>query len=483
MTYIEAALAILGERDEPIHYVKLIEEMLALDDFTSGHSHPERALYTALAKEMERGEASRVARVAPGMFVSSSARRERDAAEESPEKSRVRVPHFPLHAHVVVMLDVVVGQTKEAFLQLRADIRALTGNPQNPVDWTSPEEWIEARLSGTSAKIARDLWEGSSGSLNPRYTTGEWLLVNRYGLIEVDEGGDIVLSEAGERFANGPVSDEVRRIDELEGVLVLLEQIADREQCATSDLLAGWMEYLHEHTRISSENSARQYLYHRVNNLVARGLVEKASGNLYTITAAGLDYLDLEVIEDEAELTPLAQIRRLRLMQDEQVRQDLYDHLSRMPWQDFEHLVARLLEAMGYVNIEVTRPGGDGGVDVVADIELGITSVREVIQVKRQQANVHRPVLDALRGSLYRFQAVRGTIITLGGFSSGTRETAFHTGAAPITLIDGDKLIELLIENGLGVRRKQITLLEFTPNTLSTRAAQEIEEIDGDFKA
>jgi predicted helicase len=97
---------------------------------------------------------------------------------------------------------------------------------------------------------------------------------------------------------------------------------------------------------------------------------------------------------------------------------------------------------MNYQNVAVIAPSNDKGVDIVADIELGITSVREVVQAKRQKSNVQRTVLDALRGSLYRFQAVRGTIITTAGFSKGAMQAAFEAGAPPITLIDGSKLID-----------------------------------------
>jgi restriction system protein len=88
----------------------------------------------------------------------------------------------------------------------------------------------------------------------------------------------------------------------------------------------------------------------------------------------------------------------------------------------------------------VTSPTNDKGVDVVANIELGISSVREVVQVKRYRGSIHRRVLDELRGSLHRFNAVRGTIITTGDVSRGTVQAAFERGAAPITLIDGEKL-------------------------------------------
>ena len=94
----------------------------------------------------------------------------------------------------------------------------------------------------------------------------------------------------------------------------------------------------------------------------------------------------------------------------------------------FEHLVKRLLEEMGYQNVEVTPPSGDGGVDVIADIELGITSVREVVQAKRHRRTIQRKELDALRGSLHRFNAVRGTIIATSQFAKGTKEAAFEGG-------------------------------------------------------
>ena len=115
---------------------------------------------------------------------------------------------------------------------------------------------------------------------------------------------------------------------------------------------------------------------------------------------------------------------------------------------------------MNYQNVAVTAPSNDKGVDVVADIELGITSVREVVQAKRQKGNFQRTVLDALRGSLYRFQAVRGTIITTAGFSKGAMQAAFEAGAPPITLIDGSKLMDLLIEYGIGVRTRSVEVLE-----------------------
>lgn len=76
-------------------------------------------------------------------------------------------------------------------------------------------------------------------------------------------------------------------------------------------------------------------------------------------------------------------------------------------------------------------------------------------------------MLDALRGSLHRFKAMQGTIITTGGFSKGTLEAAFEPGAAPIAVIDGQKLIDLLIEHRIGVRKKSIEVWEFDEEAFS----------------
>ena len=134
------------------------------------------------------------------------------------------------------------------------------------------------------------------------------------------------------------------------------------------------------------------------------------------------------------------------------MRERLHEHVLQMDPTAFEHLVSRVLEAMDYENVEVIGQSGDGGVDVVAEIELGVTSVRKVAQVKRHKRTIQRRDLDALRGSLYRFNAVRGTILSQRPALRGGPRMLPSPGAAPITLIDGRRLVALLIEHDLGCR-------------------------------
>lgn len=61
---------------------------------------------------------------------------------------------------------------------------------------------------------------------------------------------------------------------------------------------------------------------------------------------------------------------------------------------------------------------------------------------------------------------MRGTIISTGKFSRGAQEAAFERGAPPITLIDGDKLLDLLMEHQIGVSKKSVDYYEFDPAKL-----------------
>ncbi|MCC7449151.1 MAG: restriction endonuclease [Anaerolineae bacterium] len=199
-----------------------------------------------------------------------------------------------------------------------------------------------------------------------------------------------------------------------------------------------------------------------------RKLVQR-NGNVYQITPPGLAYIDqvrshIKPSGNDIASQSLAEVRHLLTKQDQEVRQQIKTALQKIDPYNFEYLIKHLLEAMGYENVEVTSKSGDGGVDVVADIEVGITSVREVVQVKRHQGNIQRPILDMLRGSLHRFNANRGTIITVGKFSKGAQDAAFEQGVAPITLIDGERLIQLLIDNEIGAVYEEIKVLKFNPD-------------------
>ena len=422
----------------------------------------------------ERGETSPFVRTAPSTFALRRWIAEGKIAAPAPAGAKgVRVPHFPDYASMRAALPLFAGLERSEINELQGAMEEHKGTWQETVDWTDPDSWIPERLSGRSREVALHIWKGSGGVVNPRHMTGHWLLATGYDLLADSAGGTLVLTKRGKDFLEHPSGSTTRDLDEREGLLKLLALVAELGPASSKSLLEPYMAYLRTASRNRSENTARSVIYYRLRNLAARQYIER-SGLQYQATPAGLAYLKASGFADRGTKAGHSQkMLELAAEQRSAVRDALRERLGEMDPYDFEHLIKRLLVEMGYTDVEVTAASGDRGVDVTGKIEVGITDIREVVQVKRHKKNIHRPVLDGLRGSLHRFHAVRGTIITLGGFAKGTQDAAIEMGAAPITLIDGEKLLDLLIRHGIGVRTKPIELLELDEGSLEGDEGEE----------
>jgi restriction system protein len=84
------------------------------------------------------------------------------------------------------------------------------------------------------------------------------------------------------------------------------------------------------------------------------------------------------------------------------------------------------------------------------------------VQVKRWKDNVHAPTVQQVRGSLGTHE--QGLIITTGAFSLGARKEAVRADAAPVGLMNGQQLINLLLEHEIGVQKTSLDLFELAPN-------------------
>jgi restriction system protein len=135
----------------------------------------------------------------------------------------------------------------------------------------------------------------------------------------------------------------------------------------------------------------------------------------------------------------------------------------------FEHLVIRLLVAMGYGGgqvdrAEVTGKSGDEGIDgVIREDRLGLDMV--YVQAKKWENTVGPGEIDKFVGSLMRKKATKGVFITSGTFTDGATR-AGKEAAVKVRLIDGDELAELMIDYDVGV---------------SVADTYVVKKVDGDF--
>jgi restriction system protein len=354
------------------------------------------------------------------------------------------------------LLPIFEGMPKSEVTGMIQDIHDQMGTPQSPVDWSDPDTWINERISGRSAELAQRIWKETGGAVNPRYTNGSYLFINTYKLLAPDAMGVYRLTERGKAFlAEDPGT--VRELDDAEGIGELLTMLATQSRAMRGDLLPEWSEFLSEKSKFGTLTTFKDTLRRRLVNLVERGYVER-DGNYYIITRAGVEYASTFARREGGD--PKREVIRAISAYNDAQREVLRERLGLVHPSQFEHLISDLLEAMGYEDVQVTKQSGDKGVDVIATVQFGITTITEVVQVKRHKGSIGRPVLDQLRGALPYHKAIRGTIITLGGFTSGCKDAALFPGAAPITLIDGERLLELLEKHEIGIQKRPASLFE-----------------------
>lgn len=135
----------------------------------------------------------------------------------------------------------------------------------------------------------------------------------------------------------------------------------------------------------------------------------------------------------------------------------------------FERLVVDLLVKMGYggnrqdAGNAIGR-SGDGGIDgIIKEDRLGLDVI--YVQAKRWESTIGRPEIQRFAGALQGQRARRGVFITMSGFSRDAVEYA-NSIESKIILIDGEKLVSLMVDHDVGV---------------STTGVYEIKRVDSDY--
>lgn len=126
----------------------------------------------------------------------------------------------------------------------------------------------------------------------------------------------------------------------------------------------------------------------------------------------------------------------------------LQDAIAKMSPAKFEQFSRALLTKMGvqFTNkgVQISNDGGIDGYGYHIDTD-DFRTTRVVIQCKRfNAAPVSEPEINQFLGAMNKFQADYGVFITNGRFTNNAREAA--RAGTPITLIDGNELIRLVIK-------------------------------------
>ena len=150
---------------------------------------------------------------------------------------------------------------------------------------------------------------------------------------------------------------------------------------------------------------------------------------------------------------------------ENQVKTDLLSKLKESDPYNFEKIVLKLLEKMGYGDFIETPKSGDGGIDgIINEDKLGLDKI--YIQAKRYSDGnkVREPEIRNFIGAINR-DTYKGVFVTTSVFDEKAIKKASDANQK-IILIDGHDLVDLMYKYNIGVQIKD---------------SYEIKELDGDF--
>lgn len=173
--------------------------------------------------------------------------------------------------------------------------------------------------------------------------------------------------------------------------------------------------------------------------------------------------------DEENQSTPLEQFEASFSTLRAALAEELQSRLIQSSPQFFEHIVVKLLHAMGYGGQfgegRVTNYSHDGGIDgVINEDKLGLDVV--CVQAKRWQGTVSRPTIQSFVGSMDMIRAKKGVVITTSDFSRDAIDFVDRIEGKRVVLINGKQLAQLMIEHDVGV---------------STIGTYSLKEVSNDF--
>jgi restriction system protein len=170
--------------------------------------------------------------------------------------------------------------------------------------------------------------------------------------------------------------------------------------------------------------------------------------------------------QKETEATPtkspmassLRELQKLHSKYVAELKRKILGDLKRMSPAGFELFAKRLLDVYGFHETKVTQVSGDGGIDGFGKLKVGLANLNVAFQCKRWgKGNIQRPEIDKFRGAA-QGDVEQGLFFTTSSFSEGAIDASIKRGAVPIILIDGESIIDLMIEKEFGVQVETISI-------------------------
>ena len=124
----------------------------------------------------------------------------------------------------------------------------------------------------------------------------------------------------------------------------------------------------------------------------------------------------------------------------------------------FETMVADMLVAMGYQDVQVIGGKDDQGVDILCEKREGLLKTKLAIQCKCKALNqkIGPKDVSTLRDNLSTYQCQQGILVTTSELNDVAKIKAMEPGKEPIFFIEHDELLDLFAEFNIGIRHEPV---------------------------
>jgi restriction system protein len=183
-----------------------------------------------------------------------------------------------------------------------------------------------------------------------------------------------------------------------------------------------------------------------------------SKNKLYVTLADGTYWLKGKSVKEEINLKSfkpdnhdLQTLKDRHLKYTAAFKEYLLSRLKMMKFDAFEKFCRELLIAYGFKDVYVTKRTKDGGIDGYGDLKMGLAFLKVAFECKKYEDKcVGRPQVAQFRGDISG-DFHQGIFFTTSKFSKEAKEVSFKTGTIPIILIDGQEIVNIMIEKRLGV--------------------------------
>lgn len=165
--------------------------------------------------------------------------------------------------------------------------------------------------------------------------------------------------------------------------------------------------------------------------------------------------------EGESLKSIVSELTSIYSKHNELLRKQILNNLKQLGPTDFEVFSKKLLEVYGFKDVVNTPPSKDGGIDGHGKLKVGIANLDVAFQSKRwNQAPVPRKEIQSFRGDI-QGKAEQGIYFTTSTYTKGAKEVSLQKGAVPIILIDGELIVDIMIEKEMGLEVENLKVYTF----------------------